>query len=277
MRAGPSFRRIIAQELDNAKCVVVLWSHQSIDSDWVCEEADEALRRAVLVPALLDPVRPPLGFRQSQTANLVSWQGDRQHPEFQVLREGITHHVTPQESTRSNGDEPPSLVANTRNERISRGPVLICYRREDAPDAAGRLHDHLNYQYGAQRVLIDLDDVPLGVNFVDHVAEHVQGCSAVVVIIGRHWLTATGKRGNRRLEDDFDYVRLVVAAALRLNVPILPVFVQDAEMPAADELPEDIRPLARRNGIELSATRWQSGVERLIKELDRLMKPSGGS
>ena len=47
-------------------------------------------------------------------------------------------------------------------------------------------------------------------------------------------------------------------------------------MPTDDELPEDIRALVRRNGIELSATRWRTDVERLIKELDRVMKPSTG-
>ena len=44
-------------------------------------------------------------------------------------------------------------------------------------------------------------------------------------------------------------------------------------MPQADDLPNDIRPLARRNGIELSATRWSTDVERLIKELQRVVTP----
>jgi len=43
-------------------------------------------------------------------------------------------------------------------------------------------------------------------------------------------------------------------------------------MPSSEDLPENIRLLARRNGIELSATRWRTDVERLIKELDRVMK-----
>jgi len=50
-------------------------------------------------------------------------------------------------------------------------------------------------------------------------------------------------------------VRVEVAAALRQKIPVIPVLVRDAEMPSAEELAEDIRPFARRNGIELSATR----------------------
>jgi hypothetical protein len=65
-----------------------------------------------------------------------------------------------------------------------------------------------------------------------------------------------------------------IASALQLGVPVIPVLVQEADMPDADSLPEDIRLLSRRNGIQLSATRWRTDVERLIKELDRVMKPS---
>jgi len=61
------------------------------------------------------------------------------------------------------------------------------------------------------------------------------------------------------------------------NVPIFPVLVHDAVMPTADQLPDNIRALVRRNGISLVTTRWKTDVERLIKELDRVMKPSGDS
>ena len=48
-------------------------------------------------------------------------------------------------------------------------------------------------------------------------------------------------------------------------------------MPEAEDLPDDIRPLVRRNGIQLDAARWRIDVERLIKELDRVMKPARGA
>jgi hypothetical protein len=48
--------------------------------------------------------------------------------------------------------------------------------------------------------------------------------------------------------------------------------VQNAAMPQAEDLPDDIRLLARRNGIQLDATRWRTDVERLIRELDRVIK-----
>jgi hypothetical protein len=85
------------------------------------------------------------------------------------------------------------------------------------------------------------------------------------------------KRRRRRLDNDDDLVRLEIAAALKQKVPVIPVLGQDVAMPEQDHLPDNIRALARRNGIALSASRWRTDVDRLIKELDRVMKPSSKS
>jgi adenylate cyclase len=75
---GSSFDREIERELDASKCVVVIWSARSVDSDWVRAEANEALERQILVPAMIDDVRPPLVFRRAQTARLVDWPESRE-------------------------------------------------------------------------------------------------------------------------------------------------------------------------------------------------------
>ena len=155
--------------------------------------------------------------------------------------------------------------------------LFICYRRTDTADTAGRLHDRLSETYGRERVFMDIEGVPLGIDFVNHVTEQISRCSAVIVMIGSRWLTTKDKKRRRRLDVEDDLVRTEIAAALHRSIPIIPVLVKNAKMPAADDLPENIRLLARRNGIELSATRWRTGVERLIKELDRVMKSSSGS
>ena len=82
---GSTFDDVIERELDNARCVVVLWSRTSITSSWVKEEAEEGLRRGLLTPALIDDVRPPLGFRRVQAADLTDWVDGPAHPGFQAL------------------------------------------------------------------------------------------------------------------------------------------------------------------------------------------------
>ena len=152
--------------------------------------------------------------------------------------------------------------------------VFLCYRREDTQSTTGRLHDRLVEVYGAERVFMDIDSVPLGADFVDYVGEQVASCCAVIVMIGQGWLKAKGKRRGRRLDAPDDLVRVEIAAALKQRIPVIPVLVDDASMPLAEELPEDIRLLTRRNGIALSHTRWRTDVQRLLTDLDKAMRVS---
>ena len=184
--------------------------------------------------------------------------GDSQEKPHWILenRQGVTFIGEAQETEASPGDR----------------RIFLSYRRDDSADAAGRLRDMLVDAYGSKRVFQDIKSVPLGTDFVDHVAGQISRCSAVIVMIGKQWLKVKDKRRRRRLDNDDDLVRAEIVAALQQKIPVIPVLVQNAKMPTADDLPENIRLLARRNGIELSATRWKTDVERLIKELDRVMK-----
>jgi formylglycine-generating enzyme required for sulfatase activity len=87
--AGKTFRQVIQEQLDQARCVIVLWSATSVASEWVIEEAMEGKERRVLVPVLTDRVRPPLGFRQIQTAELTGWDGEATAPTFLKLSADI--------------------------------------------------------------------------------------------------------------------------------------------------------------------------------------------
>ena len=72
---GETFASVIERELHSAKCVLVIWSSRSIDSQWVRDEASEAARLGTLIPVTVDGVIPPLGFRQVQAADLTAWYG----------------------------------------------------------------------------------------------------------------------------------------------------------------------------------------------------------
>ena len=87
--AGATWRSHIGQALADARCVIVAWSESSVGSTWVSEEADEAKSRGVLVPILLDPVRPPIGFRSIQAADLSDWTGGGDSPGFAQLLDDI--------------------------------------------------------------------------------------------------------------------------------------------------------------------------------------------
>jgi formylglycine-generating enzyme required for sulfatase activity len=83
--AGKTFRQVIQAALDEARCVVVLWSARSITRKWVLEEASEGEQRGILVPVRIENVRPPLGFRSIQAADLIDWEGKPGAPAFRRL------------------------------------------------------------------------------------------------------------------------------------------------------------------------------------------------
>ena len=92
---GQAFDEVIERELEAATCVIVLWSRDSIGSEWVKNEAAVAAERGVLVPALIDRVKLPLEFRRRQTADLVGWDGNTGHEGLQALCNGVAAKVAP--------------------------------------------------------------------------------------------------------------------------------------------------------------------------------------
>ena len=82
---GDVWDELIEQKLAAASCVVVLWSGTSVHKQWVKAEASEAQARGILVPVLIEDVKPPLAFCQIQAAHLADWRGEREHCGFQQL------------------------------------------------------------------------------------------------------------------------------------------------------------------------------------------------
>lgn len=97
---GEEFSRVIERELKKAQCVIVLWSHNAVESDWVCSEARAAAQRDVLVPIRIEDVWPPLEFNGLHTADLLDWEKGLRGPEFEACLTSIAEIVAP-------GPEPP--------------------------------------------------------------------------------------------------------------------------------------------------------------------------
>lgn len=150
--------------------------------------------------------------------------------------------------------------------------IFLNYRRDDTAGYAGRLFDRLNRRFPG-RVFRDVTSVTAGTDFVTEIKQKLDSCDALIVLIGRQWLTLEGPEG-RRIDDEHDFVRLEVVAGLRRGIPVIPVLVGGAPMPRPADLPEVLRPLANRNAIEMTEPNFDHDVERLIASLKELM---GGS
>ncbi len=146
--------------------------------------------------------------------------------------------------------------------------VFISYRRSDTAGWAGRLADHLKSAFGDERVFIDVSDIDPGDDFEHAIDAMLDRVDAVVVMIGPEWTTVEDDRGLRLARQD-DHVRREVADALRSDVRVLPVLVDGAVMPGADQLPEDLQPLTRKNAIAVSGTGFRSDLDQIVRMLRR--------
>jgi hypothetical protein len=91
IRPGSTWDNIIEQAIEEARCIIVVWTQASVKSDWVRVEADEGRQRGILVPVLLDDVKIPLAFRRMQSASLIEWSGSATDPLFLPFRDAVAH------------------------------------------------------------------------------------------------------------------------------------------------------------------------------------------
>lgn len=151
------------------------------------------------------------------------------------------------------------------------GKIFINYRRGDDPGNTGRLFDRLHAALGAERLFMDVDNIKPGMDFVSVLDEQVEQCDVLLAIIGKGWIGACDASGARRLEDPNDYVRNEIASALAKGKWVIPILLGETRMPRADELPDVLRPLTRRNSVRLTHERFHAETLTLVQSLQEVL------
>jgi hypothetical protein len=154
--------------------------------------------------------------------------------------------------------------------------IFISYRRKDSIGIAGRIFDKLTDHFGDGTVFMDIDAIPPGVNFREHINGSMERAKVVLVLIGDTWTHIQGTNG-RRLHDPTDFVRIELELAFRRSIPVIPVLIgQQVTMPTAEELPESIACLASYNATMLDPGRdFHTHTKRLIQDVERHLRPGG--
>jgi hypothetical protein len=150
------------------------------------------------------------------------------------------------------------------------GSIFISYRRHDSEGEAGRLFDDLVGQFGENSVFMDVAGIEAGRDFRKAIDESVASCGVLLALIGPGWLDEKNEKGERRLDDPSDFVRVETASALKRDIAVIPVLLRGAKMPRSDQLPPDLQELAYRNCVEITHARWRSDVQLLVEPLRRL-------
>jgi formylglycine-generating enzyme required for sulfatase activity len=136
---GRTFDDVIEEELDAAKCMVVLWSKESVKSEWVRTEVSEGKRRKILIPVLIEDVTPPLAFRLIEAAKLIDWDGTLPNPEFDLLLGSVSRMLgkvpAPETEIQKTGDqgeqEQKKVVIKKREEERAEREKLEFIQKEE--------------------------------------------------------------------------------------------------------------------------------------------------
>ena len=130
---GMRFDDVIEQALADARCIIVVWSASSIKSGYVRAEAGEGAERGILFPVMIEEVRPPLAFRQFQTAHLIDWSNEPHHPEFAKLVRDITVVLCPPPAPAE--ITPPTDEVLPSADEVSPSPAEILPSTIDIPSS----------------------------------------------------------------------------------------------------------------------------------------------
>ena len=140
--------------------------------------------------------------------------------------------------------------------------IFISYRRNDSAAMCDRIYESTKAYFGREAVFRDIDSIPLGVNFKSYLEGIIPRCTLVLVVIGKQWMD-----GNRT-SDPNDFVRLEVEAALAHRVPIIPLFVDNAAPPRADQVAPSLAPMLSLNGTSIGyAPHFDDDMRRLNRRI----------
>jgi hypothetical protein len=153
--------------------------------------------------------------------------------------------------------------------------IILSYRREDSAGVTGRIFDRLTQEFGTNRVFMDIDSMPAGVDFHDHLQTILADCGALLVVVGKGWRSQR-KGQPARIMDPDDWVRIEVETALDRGIPVVPLLIDGAALPSRDQLPESLWPLLRRNALAVDSGRdFHAQLTRLVRDLRLHIDPEG--
>jgi len=154
--------------------------------------------------------------------------------------------------------------------------IFISYRRDDSAAITGRIFDRLSAHFGPDQVFMDIDSIPVGQDFRDHIGQTLARCEVMLAVVGPEWTGPVPNQERRRIDDPADLVRLELEGGLARQIPVVPVLVEGAVTPSPLQLPESLRGFSYRNAAKVDSGKdFHPHVDRLIRDLEALLDRQG--
>lgn len=147
--------------------------------------------------------------------------------------------------------------------------IFISYRRAEAEYAAGALGRELRRRFGDDQVFRDKEDIRGGAAWKQQLLHEIDRDCALLVLMGKDWADTRDNQGGRRLDNPDDGLRLEISDGIKDGAAIIPVLLENAQMPDVNELPPDLRRLADFNAVKLRDSDWERDVDTICRTLVR--------
>lgn len=147
-----------------------------------------------------------------------------------------------------------------------RSAIFISYRVEDSSHAVARLANDLAERFPDGQVFHDLTSIAPGEDFTAALRRGLETCAVALVVIGPRWSTLEDGSGRRRLGAPGDWVTYEVSECLSNDeIRVIPLLIDGTAMPRAEELPEGLAALARRQALPLTVRHWKEDVRSILQ------------
>jgi hypothetical protein len=244
----PSWQKRIEQAIEEATCVVVLLSPASKGSEWVRLEVSYAKQFGLnVLPILLsgdNRTSVPIGLTETQYADATH---DFERGVDALLKWLGEFHA---------GHNPYAA-----DSAIS----FLNYRRRDTTLETKCVYDRMTEHFGRNSIFLDVDSIPLGVDYRQYVADVVSKARSHLFVIGPEWLNVESADGNRRVDDPADFCRIEAEAAIARGVPLIAALVRAATLPSEELLPPSLVEIAYCYDVPLRKDHWDHDLNRLLK------------
>lgn len=145
--------------------------------------------------------------------------------------------------------------------------IYISYGRLDADAVTRAIAERLEAEFGGARIYMDAGAVQKGEDWTEALNRRLLRSSLMLVLIHPGWLQARMIAARDSLDDDGDFARLEIEAALKLGLRVIPVLLNGATFHRLEGLPLYLRPLARRQSLTLADGRFDRDIEYLVYAL----------